>query len=248
LPPSPLADDALTALDRTVQVMLDTAHHAGMTPGPARPHQVDALLPDGTRVVGSVPLRLGAEADDASGPAALYYSRSKPTHRVAAWLDLMALVVTDPGRPWRSLAVSRPDRAGAEPKVEDLVLSPALDDGVLGARRALAVAVHCYRLGMTEPLPLFPTFSYHLYRAKSARARWHGYPFPEDGDQLAVRVAFGGLDFDGITGLAPGPDDPGVGKGRAMRFATYLHRTIDQSTVQRPSGAEGRTASPAAAH
>jgi len=103
-------------------------------------------------------------------------------------------------------------------------------------------------LGMTEPLPLFPTFSYHLYRAKSARARWHGYPFPEDGDQPAVRVAFGGLDFDGITGLAPRPDDPGVGKGRAMRFATYLHRTIDQSTVQRPSGAEGRTASPAAAH
>jgi exodeoxyribonuclease V gamma subunit len=247
LPPSPLGDDKLEALHRTVQALLDTAHDAGMTPGPARPHPVDARLPDGTRVVGSVPLRLGGDGDDASGPATLYYSRSKPTHRVAAWLDLMALLVTDPGRPWRSLAVSRPDRPGADPKVEDLVLSPALDDGALGAWRALAVAVHCYRSGMTEPLPLFPTFSYHLYRAKSARTRWHGYPFPEDGDQLAVRLAFGDQDFDGITGLAPRPDDPGVGKGRAMRFATYLHRMIDQSTVQRPGGDGGRTAGRGAA-
>jgi len=248
LPPSPLADEKLAALDRTVQVMLDSAHQAGMIPGPGRPHPVDALLPDGTRVVGSVRLRLGGDAEGASGPATLYYSRSKPTHRVAAWLDLMALVVTDPSRPWRSLAVSRPDRTGAEPKIEDLVLSPALDHGALGAWRALAVAVHCYRLGMTEPLPLFPTFSYHLYRAKSARTHWHGYPFPEDGDQLAVRVAFGDLDFDGISGLTPRLDDPGVGKGRAMRFATYLHRTIDQSTVPRPTGDGGRTASRSAPH
>jgi hypothetical protein len=92
---------------------------------------------------------------------------------------------------------------------------------------------------MTEPLPLFPKFSYQLYRAKSARGSWRGFKFPEDGDQPAVRLAFGDRDYEGITGLIPRPTDPGVGKGRAMRFATYLYRTIDQSTSARRTGDAG---------
>jgi exodeoxyribonuclease V gamma subunit len=241
LPPSPLGDRALEDLDQTVQGMLDVAHRAGMVPGPARPFPVDARLPDGTRVVGSVALRLGAESGAPTGPAELYYSRFKPTHRVAAWLDLMALVATDLDRPWRALAVSRPDRPGADPTVNDLIPAPAGDESRPGGLEGLAVAVDCYRKGMTEPLPLFPNFSYHLYRGKSARSHWKGYPFPEDGDQLAVRVAFDDRDFDGIKELTPRPTDPRVGKGRAMRFATYLYRTIDQSTSPRPSGDAGRT-------
>jgi hypothetical protein len=219
-------------LDRTVQAMLDAAHAAGMEPGPARPYPVDAQLPDGTRVVGSVPLRLGAPSGEASGPAELYYSKFKPVHRVAAWLDLMALSVTDPGRPWRSLAVSRPERPGADPTVNDLVAAPAVAGG-LSAAEALAVAVDCYRRGMTEPLPLFPTFSYHLYRGSGPRGRWKGYLVPEDGDDPAVRLAFGDADFEAITGLDPRPGDPAGVKGRAMRFATYLHRTIDRTTTNR---------------
>ena len=125
---------------------------------------MDALLPDGTRVVGSVALRLGGEAGQRTGPAELYYSRFKPTHRVAAWLDLMALVATDPSRPWRALSVSRPDRAGADPTVNDLV--PDTSGVTPAGAEALAVAVDCYRRGMTEPLPLFPNFSYQLYRGE----------------------------------------------------------------------------------
>jgi exodeoxyribonuclease V gamma subunit len=241
LPPSPLGEDALQILDQTVEGMLDVAHRAGMVPGAARPFPVAAQLPDGTRVVGSVALRLSDESGEPTGPAELYYSRFKPTHRVAAWLDLMALVATDPDRPWRALAVSRPDKAGAEPTVNDLVPAPAGDGSHPGASDALAVAVDCYRRGMTEPLPLFPKFSYQLYRGKSARYSWKGFKFPEDGDQLAVRVAFGDRDFDGIDGLAARPTDPGVGRGRAMRFATYLFRTIDQSTSARPTGDVGRS-------
>jgi exodeoxyribonuclease V gamma subunit len=239
LPPSPLGDDELETLDQTVQAMLDVAHRAGMAPGPAHPCPVDALLPDGTRVVGSVPLRLGGETGERTGPAELHYSRFKPYHRVAAWLDLMALVATDPSRPWRALAVSRPDRTGADPTVNDLVPTPTVDESHPGATEALAVAVDCYRRGMAEPLPLFPNFSYHLYRGKSARGHWKGFKFPEDGDQLAVRLAFDDRDFDGITGLTHLPTDPGVGKGRAMRFATYLYRAIDQSTTPRSSGDMG---------
>jgi len=244
LPPSPLGDAQIRVLDQTIQVMLDAAHQAGMAPGPARPFPVAALLPDGTRVVGSVPLRLGGGADEASGPAALYYSKFKPAHRVAAWLDLMALVVTDPSRRWRSLAVSRPEQPGASPTINDLVPNAAVDDVTHSASGALAVAVDCYRRGMTEPLPLFPTFSWYLYRGKSPRSRWHGYSFPEDGDNVAVRLAFDNRDFDGMIDLAPRPTDPRGVKGRAMRFATYLHRTIDQSTTSAASGgrAPSRTA------
>ena len=240
LPPPALADAQLDDVAQTVQTMLDAARQAGMHPGLPRPHPVDAVLPDGTRVVGSVSLRLGGETDDESGPAALYYSRFKPTHRVAAWLDLMALVATDPTRQWRSLAVSRPEKSGGDPTVNDLVPSSSVDQGQPGAAEVLAVAVDCFRRGMTEPVPLFPNFSYHLYRrGKSSRSEWKkSYLFPKDGDQLGVRVAFDDSDFDAITALAARPTDPERGKGRALRYATYLHRTIDQST-RSSSGGDG---------
>jgi exodeoxyribonuclease V gamma subunit len=201
---------------------------------------VDALLPDGTRVVGSVPLRLGG---DAHGPAELYYSKFKPTHWVAAWLDLMALMATDPSRRWRALAVSRPEKKDGSPTVTDLVPSATLVEDHAGAAARLAVAVDCYRRGMTEPLPLFPTFSYKLYRNRSPRSFWNGYPFPEDGDHPAVRLAFDDRDFEAITRMAPRDSDPSDvrGRGRVLRFATYLYRAIDQSTTKRPSGDRDRS-------
>jgi len=51
-----------------------------------------------------------------------------------------------------------------------------------------------------------------------------------------VRLAFDDMDYDAITGLPPRPTDPERGKGRAMRYAAYLYRAIDQSTTSPPSG------------
>ena len=241
LPPSPLGEQQILSLGRTVEAILDEAHRAGMAPGPAEPHPVDVRLRDGTRVTGSVLLRL---TGDASGPAQLHYSRFKPVHRVAAWLDLMALMATDPTTRWRSLAVSRANQAGAGPEVTDMIPSPALVEGEISAGDQLDVAVDCYRRGMTEPLPLFPTFSYHLYRARSAESFWRGYKFPQDGDHPAVRLAFGDLDFEGISSLEARPTDPAGPKGRIWRFATYLHRTIDQSTRSLAGDARGAAGGP----
>jgi hypothetical protein len=98
----------------------------------------------------------------------------------------------------------------------------------------LAVAVDCYRRGMTEPIPLFPNFSYRLYRGQAGPGRWRGYSFPEDGDHPAVRLAFGDSDYDAITHLDPRPTDPPGPKGRALRFAMHLFRTIDRSTARGP--------------
>jgi hypothetical protein len=84
---------------------------------------------------------------------------------------------------------------------------------------------------MAEPIPLFPSFSYDLYRGKNARSTWSGYQVPGDGDDPAVRLAFDDSDADAIVGLPARPDDPPGPRGRVWRFATYLHRTIDTSSA-----------------
>ena len=237
LPPPPLGGDRVRALEQSVEALLDAARRSGLVPGAAEPFPVDALLPDGTRVVGSVSLRLGRPTP---GPAQLYYSRAKSSHRVAAWLDLMALAATDATLAWRSLAVSRPEKNGGDVEVTDLVPSPDIAGDRQRAAEVLAVAVDCYRRGMAEPIPLFPNFSYGLYRGKAGPGRWRGFSFPEDGDHPAVRLAFGECDFDAITHLAPRPTDPPGPKGRAMRFAMYLFRTIDRSTARGPGAGAAR--------
>ena len=149
----------------------------------------------------------------------------------------MALVATDPSRPWRSLAVSRPDGPVADPSVNDLVRSPGRRRGSRPRHpRRWPWPWTATGRGMTEPLALFPTFSWYLYhRGKSARGRLAtGYPFPEDGDHLAVRLAFGNRDFDGITGLAAPPHRPPrrARPGLAVRHLPPPdHRPVDHGTT-----------------
>jgi exodeoxyribonuclease V gamma subunit len=232
LPPGPLGDEAIATLGAAVENVVDTARGLGLRSGPVEPFPVDATLPDGTRVVGSVQLRLRPPS---SGPVRLFYSKPKATHRVAAWLDLMALVATDPSTPWRSLAVSRPDRTGGDAVATDLVASAGITAGTQRAADALAVAVDCFRRGMAEPIPLFPNFSYQVYRGKEAPGRWSGYRYPEDGDHPAVALAFDGSDYKTIMQMGARPDDPQGPKGRVWRFAAYLYRAIDTSTATAPS-------------
>jgi exodeoxyribonuclease V gamma subunit len=228
LPPEALGVSSLSKVEDEVEALVETARHWGMRPGPVEPMSVDAELPDGTRVVGSVPLRLHPTSP---GPVRLYYSRFKATHRVAAWLDLMALLTSDGGTPWRSLAVSRPETSGGRTMVTDLVASVDIARGHRGAGEALAVAVDCYRRGMTEPLPLFPGFSYQVYRGKATTSSWRGRNVPMDGDQPAVRLAFGDRDFDAVMHMEARPTDPPGPNGRVWRFAAYLYRMIDTSAA-----------------
>ena len=77
--------------------------------GPAEPFEIDVELADGTRVVGSVPLRLRGAC---RGPARVGFSHLKPEYRIHAWLDLMSLGAADPSERWRSVAMGRADKPG----------------------------------------------------------------------------------------------------------------------------------------
>ncbi len=157
------------------------------------------------------------------------YTRGKAHHRVAAWLDLMALVGTDPTTPWRSVVVARgQDSKPKSLRVDDLVPSSEAEGRRADAVASLSVAVDCYRRGMTEPLPLFPTFSRDVFDGRANRARWNGRGF-HDGDDEAVRLVFGAPDYEEIMGLEARPGDPFGTRGRVAGFAHYLWEAVERS-------------------
>jgi exodeoxyribonuclease V gamma subunit len=234
LPAGTLGDREIERVDAEVSALIDAGRSRGLQPGAGEPYAIDAELPDGTRVVGTVLLRLDLATP---GPVRLNYSRSKPVHRVAAWLDLMALLVTDPSTRWRSLAVSRPVKSG-DVAVSDLIASDG--ERSISASAALEVAVDCYRRGMCEPIPLFPNFSHQVYRGRANPGDWSGYQFAgKEGDHPAVKLAFGGATFHEMMTLPALPSDPGRTKGRVLRFAMHLHQAIDMSTRSVPQANPG---------
>ena len=231
LPPGSLAPNALAEVAAAVEELVTSADRHGVRHGPADAFEVQVELEDGTRIVGSVPLQLQSETP---GPARVLYSRTKPHHRVAAWLDLMALVGTDPYRPWRSVAVAR---RSAESKVKgaevaDLVPSAETEARRSSARSCLAVAVDCYRRGMIEPLPLFPIFSHEVHAGTHRRTQWRTFRGFGDGDDEAVRLVFGAPDFEEIMALPAQLGDPPGDSSRLARFARYLWDAVEASTEE----------------
>ncbi len=228
LPPGLLERRFVTELEAEVEELVSTARRNGAQDRITEYFEVDLTLGNGTRIVGSVPLRLHALSP---GPARIQYSRMKPLHRVDAWLDLMALVGSDPSVSWRSLVVGRSaDSKVSGAEVVDLVPSVGMSDRAADAVGALEVAVDCYRRGMTEPIPLFPSFSYEVHRHKDNRTKWIRFGGGGDGDDAAVKLAFGSPSFDEIMALrARAGDPPGTG-GRVARFAGHLWGAIEAST------------------
>lgn len=78
------------------------------------------------------------------GPVGVSYSRLGPKHRLAAWIELLALTVTEPDRDWRAVTIGRRGRS---------VLGPV---PARIARLLLGDLVDLYRTGLAAPLPLPP--------------------------------------------------------------------------------------------
>ena len=168
LPPGGLGDDSLAEVEGTVDAMLDLATGLGVDPARDDRVPVEVELADGTRVVGTVVVR-GREPSP--GPALVTYSKASPKQHIAAWLDLVALVASDPASDWRSVVVRRTEAGDADALV--LVARGETTDGRRSlARDALEVAVDCYRRGLREPVPLFACLSAKLHDGTAKADDW----------------------------------------------------------------------------
>jgi exodeoxyribonuclease V gamma subunit len=200
----------------------------GRAPG-ARP--VDVTLTGGARLVGVVQDHGGHRP----GPMRVSYSRHKPEHRLAAWLDLVALTVADPVTPWWSVTVNRTSKVTEPVGIEVLVLDGAgPEEREATARRCLAVALDCHRRSLVAPFPLFPSLSPTLVRPEGTgpRGRWRAAPKapPADGDDAGVRLVYGDLGYDDLLALPPlDGDPPGDAGSRVQRCADHLWGTLYDS-------------------
>jgi exodeoxyribonuclease V gamma subunit len=228
LPPGSLEDLAVEAIEVEVDALVGAAAARGVGNGPAEPFDIDVELADGTRVVGSVPLRLRGAS---RGPARVGFSHLKPEYRIHAWLDLMSLGAACPSERWRSVAMGRADKAGLPADVLDIGIAGDASTWSSTALGALAVAVDCFRKGMREPIPFFPGLSYAVYRGTVTPGDWSTkYPYQEGGSPSVV-LAHGRLAFNEVMSLESRPGDPGDAGHRVSRFADYLFGAMDDSTA-----------------
>jgi exodeoxyribonuclease V gamma subunit len=146
VPPRQLGSRVLDPIARTVQEIAGRA--APLQDG--EPCNVDILAevelpgPDGPRrhtVAGTVPGVYGRRLVN------VQYSRLNASHRLEAWIRLLAMTTTDP-EPWQAVTVTQQGFAGGM-----ATLGPVPPDI---ARLVLADLVELYCSGLSAPLPLPP--------------------------------------------------------------------------------------------
>jgi exodeoxyribonuclease V gamma subunit len=192
LPPEELGTGVLTDIVRRVRPLVEAA--LPLRSGPSRTLDVDIDLGD-RRLTGTVGNVFG------NNLVAVTYSSLAAKHRLAAWLDALALAAGHPDENWTAHTIGRWGRSGRR-----ALVSPMPDDV---ARTHLRDLVAVMERGQREPLPLPIRTSLafaeeHAIGARGgggqvdpdakARAEWvtprfndAGFP-KEDGDQWHVRA------------------------------------------------------------
>jgi exodeoxyribonuclease V gamma subunit len=138
LPPRALGHKAIQEVTRQVEQIIQTAQPY-LTQQPA-PHEVLAELGE-VRLTGTV----SGIVDDYV--VHLGYSRLSAKHRLQAWLELLALTVTDPGRPWQAITIGR-DGSSQLGRVD-----------AAWAGKVLTDLMDLWATGLREPIPFSPKTS-----------------------------------------------------------------------------------------
>ncbi len=155
LPPGALGERTLQGIGPHVDGLLAaSALERTLLP---ESHDVDALLADGTRLAGTVRGVRGAVL------LSLTYSKLGPRHRLAAWIDLVALTVSAPGIPWRGVVVGRGQGQAMATRSTFGPLSAS------DATAALTELAALYRAGLRSPLPI-PLKTAAAYAERRLRA------------------------------------------------------------------------------
>ncbi|MFP5020266.1 exodeoxyribonuclease V subunit gamma [Pseudonocardia phyllosphaerae] len=156
LPPGGLGHRVLSEVGQNVEPLVAAA--AAVRSGEAGSQDLLAPLDgtpmEGVTVAGTVP---GIHGDTV---VRVEYSRLKAKHRLRAWVQLLALTVAHPDRPWTAVTVGRGSGGVARSTIGPV--DPA------EARRALADLVALRAEGLREALPL-PTDAAATYARLRAR-------------------------------------------------------------------------------
>ena len=157
LPPGLLGRDVLDEVIGNIEPLMQRT--SALRSGVARSVDVEVVLDDGRRIVGSVP---HVHHDRI---VSVTYSRLSAKHRLRSWLDLLALASSEPDVPWVAHAIGRSQRGPGGSHAE---VGPVNEI----ARQHLADLVALRDLGLCEPLPL-PLKTSLAYAEASRRNRPH---------------------------------------------------------------------------
>jgi exodeoxyribonuclease V gamma subunit len=224
LPPGQLGANVLATLGPVVEQLLQACETERATAPRTVP--VDVPLPDGRRLIGSVP---GVHGDTL---LALHYSNLAAKHRLRTWVHLLALATSRPDRPWTAAAVGR-DAVNKGRVRRCLYRAPGDAAALLGQLIGL------YDAGLREPLPLPVKCAAEYARRRAAGASvddvvaevtgtWEG-GFNRSGERadaehLLVHQRL--LRFTELLAAAPAGAEAGDGwdAGEATRFGRLAMR------------------------
>ena len=139
LPPGTLGDHVIGDIVAKAGALLTAS--TPLLGEPATSVEIAVYLGEGRRLVGVVPDVRGTQI------VRVHYSSLGPKHRLASWVDLLALAASDPARAWTAMTVGWDGRAGGPRRSS---LGPLQEN----PRDLLLDLVDAYDRGRCEPLPI----------------------------------------------------------------------------------------------
>jgi exodeoxyribonuclease V gamma subunit len=209
LPPRALGQKSIEKISQQVEELVQTAQPF-LTDQPV-PYEVLADL-------GNV--RLTGTVTGVVGDAVVHvgYSKLAAKHRLQAWLELLALTVTDPSRPWQAVVIGR----GAWSRLEAV-------DGTW-ASKVLADLIDLRSTGLREPIPLSPKTSaeYAALRYRDRQPAFYRRQldrlWAQDRDEAYER--FFGASFDTVLAQPSISREERGNLAEPSRFGTLARRVF----------------------
>jgi exodeoxyribonuclease V gamma subunit len=221
LPPGGLANAVVDKVRPLVERIAELA-------GDGEPTSIDVKvkLSDGRMLAGTVPRVTGDVL------RTVIFSRVGAKHRLAAWVQLLALTAAHPGRSFSARTIGRaPQGSGVT-----LCEVPPLEAGV--AKEHLQAIIDVYDRGMREPLPLAVKTSGAYAEAvltggdglTVGAKQWNSeWSFDKEDKDLEHQLVHGGVvSFAELVAIAPvdGEDFEADEASRFGRFALRLWRGL----------------------
>ncbi len=232
LPPGALSAQVIDRVRPTVEGIAAAAGARLGAAGAPGSVEVNAPIGPGRFLRGTAP---GVRGDVVG---AVTYARVSPRHRLAAWVRLLALTASHPGRPWEAVTIGRARiGAGDGARVTVARIGPLRAER---AREILRGVIDVYDRGMREALPI-ACLSSAAYAAAArrgadpvaaARGAWEStWSFDrEDREPDHLLVLGGERTIEHLLAAAPRGDEAGDGwdMTETTRFGRYARRLWDE--------------------